>query len=113
MVGGVEPVERIDVAERQRERAVLGLHTGFEQPLERPGAAQLVAVNQRADEHMAAGLARVEMPYAFGACVACAPGRDVGRGQFKSQRCHGFAYSSILANCTILVYLAISSFRNF
>src|SRR3989344_4623277 len=119
VVARVKPVERIEVAERQRERALLRPHARFEQALQGPGAAQLVAMHQRADHHVAAGFARVEMPDAFGAGVANAPGGDVGRGQLEGQRWNGrvlgggaAAHSSILANSTIFLYLATSAARN-
>ena len=57
VVAGVKPVEGVEVAERERERALLRAHTGVEQAFERPGAAQLVAVHWGADHHAAAGSA--------------------------------------------------------
>ncbi len=45
MVGSVKAVKRGEVAKRQRQLALLRPHTGLLQALERPGAAQLVAVN--------------------------------------------------------------------
>jgi hypothetical protein len=50
-VGGVEAVERGQVAKRQRQRAARRTQAGLQQAFERPGAAQLVAVDQRTDQH--------------------------------------------------------------
>src|SRR5690606_18812063 len=106
----VEAVKSVEVAKRQRKPALLRAQAGFEQTLERPSAAQLIAVYQSAEQHMASGLARVELPHAFGASVARTPVRQVGRRQIKGR--HIAHHSSILANSTIFLYLATSLVRN-
>src|SRR5690606_13309797 len=104
----IEAVECLQVGKHQRQRALQRAQAGFEQALDGPGAAEFVTVHQRGDHHVASGHARVEAPDAFGSGISRAPGADVGGWQVKLQCVH----SSILANSTILVYLAISAARS-
>src|SRR6218665_2485104 len=114
--GGIETVEGFEVAQGQCEPALLRTQTGLQQTLDGPGATQFVAVHQGADHQVAPGLARVEVPYAFGAGVACAPSRQVRHRQCESRgrsgrRGRGVS-SSILAEGMILRDLATSAARN-
>ena len=94
VVGRVKPVKRRQVAKRQRQLAALRANSRLQQTLERPGAAQLVAVHQRADHHSGAAAPGVKVPDALHPGVAGAPGGDVRPPQFKRQKP---AHSVILA----------------
>ena len=86
VVGGIEAVERGQVAERQRQRAAARAQAGGQRVLQGPGAAQLVAVDQGAEHHALARHAGVEMPDARGIRVAHALGRQIRTGEKEGTR---------------------------
>ncbi|MCY1545265.1 hypothetical protein D9M68_811980 [compost metagenome] len=77
----VEPVEGLQVAERQCQHAVFRPHTSLQQLLQCPRTTQFVAVHQPAHHDVRTIDARVETPHAFGAGVTCSPWAELGLGQ--------------------------------
>ncbi|MCY1531373.1 hypothetical protein D9M68_665970 [compost metagenome] len=62
VVGGVEAVERGQIAKGQRQRAAARPQARRQGVLQRPGAAEFIAMDQRAEHDMLARHARIEMP---------------------------------------------------
>lgn len=73
----------VEVDEGEGQLARQGAHLVAKQPVERDGAAQLVAMHHRRDRHMRPGAATVECGHAANAGVAGKVGRDVGLFQFE------------------------------
>ena len=96
VAGRVEAVEGIEVGQHQGQAAVVqrqAVVQGLKQPGHGPGAADLVAVHQRGNHHVAARASRVELPHALGTGIARAPGAQVGQGKVKLQSVHGWLSS--------------------
>ena len=87
-VCGVERIECSEVDERQRQTSAAGPDAPLEQPQQRPGPAQLVAVHQRGDHHVRARLAAVERGHAGDAAVAAAVHAQIRRGDFDGDAGH-------------------------
>ena len=85
---GIERIEGSEVDERQRQASAAGPDAPLEQPQQRPGPAQLVAVHQRGDHHVRARLAAVERGHVGNAAVAAAVHAQIRRGDFDGGAGH-------------------------
>ncbi len=83
VLGQIEAVKRVQVAEGQRQAAPARLHAGRQQILQRPRAAQFVAVHQRAYHQRPPRHAGIKMPDARRIGIARAFGGEVGNGKLK------------------------------
>ena len=88
---GTELLVGTDIAEAQRQAPGRGAHTGGEQRVDSNGAAHFVAVREREDHHVLAGLAAIERVQKVDAGIAFAPAVDIGKRDFDGVRRQGGA----------------------
>ena len=89
-IGPVEGLIGVDVREAHRKRAARRPEVLGEQPVERDGPADFVAVRQRLDENVRSGAGSGEGPDVRDAAIAGRPASEIGKRDLDRwrERCH-------------------------